>query len=477
MFGEDYTETFAPTVRMDTLRVFLAMVAAEDLECRQYDIKNAFTEASLKERIYLSTPEGVPVKKGYELRVLRSLYGLKQSARDWNTLCKDYLIELGFAQSLADPCLFTHAKKGIKLLVYVDDMAAAARDNLDLDWFYDSMRKRFHTKPLGEINKILGMRVSRNRATRELFLDQEQYLEKVLQRLGLPMESSSIGKPKLTPMTGKYDKLEVARPEEDRTDRTEYQQKVGSVMYAAVFTRPDIAFHIGRLSQQLQDPTERHDSGMKDLGRYLRTTIRQKIRYGPPIAASKRTYFTDPVWEMKSRAKASKPDARSLLTLYSDADWANMKDRKSISGHVAMLYGGPISWGSRRQRSVATSSTESEYIGMATCCKQGQWLAQVLRDMGFPQYIGKDPKLVDMRADNQGAIALVKNPQLHERSKHIDISYHHIRDLEVKQRMSITYIPTNEMVADGFTKPLEKTLFGRFKGMMGLVDEGIAGAA
>jgi hypothetical protein len=82
-----------------------------------------------------------------------------------------------------------------------------------------------------------------------------------------------------------------------------------------------------------------------------------------------------------------------------------------------------------------------------------------------------------MRADNQGAMALVKNPHLHERSKHIDICYHHIRDLEAKKRMVITYIPTNDMVADGLTKPLEKTLFGRFKDMMGLVDKGITGTA
>ena len=89
--------------------------------------------------------------------------------------------------------------------------------------------------------------------------------------------------------------------------------------------------------------------------------------------------------------------------------------------------------------------------------------------MGFPQFIGRNPQLVDMRADNQGAMALVKNPHLHERSKHIDISYHHIRDLEASKRMSITYIPTDQMIADGFTKPLERTL-----GMMGLVDKGTA---
>lgn len=437
---------------MDTLRVFLAIVAAENLECKQYDIKNAFTEATLKERIYLSAPAGVSVKDGHCLRALKSLYGLKQAARDWNTVYSDYLRELGFMQSRADPCLFTH-HRGILLLVYVDDIAAASQSCSDLDWFYTQLIKRFKTKNLGEISKILGMRVTRNRMTRELFLDQEQYLEKVLNGMELPLKSSSTGKPKLIPMSGKYEKLEQSRPEETRTNRTEYQQKIGSLMFAAVCTRPDIAFHIGRLSQQLQDPVERHSSGVKEIGRYLRTTISQTIRYGPA---------------KQTNLDGQNTNTSSCLKLYSDADWANMIGRKSISGHVALLYGGPVSWGSKRQRSVATSSTESEYIGMAMCCKQGQWLAQVLRDMGFSQYIGKDEKLVDMRADNQGAIALVKNPHLHERSKHIDISYHFIRDLERNRYISIKYEPTSQMVADGFTKPLEKTLFQRFKDMMGL---------
>jgi hypothetical protein len=458
--GEDYTETFAPTVRTDTLRVFLAMVAANDLECRQYDVKNAFTESSLKERIYLAPPKGVSVTPGLSLRVLRSLYGLKQSARDWNILCKNELKKLGFAQSLADPCLFTHAQRGITLLVYVDDIAAAAKDNADLVWFFDNFRQRFNTKDLGEISKILGMRITRNRRTRELFIDQEEYLEKILPRLGLPVESSSTVKPRPTPVSGKYEKLEPARENEERADKTQYQKAIGSIMYAMVYSRPDIAFHIGQLSQQLRDPAKKHESAVKEIGRYLRFTIKQKIRFGPSgnkLGPTKEACL-----------KIYDPD---MLALYSDADWANMKDRKSISGHVAMLFNGPVAYGSKKQRAVSTSSCESEYIGMSTCCKQGQWIAQVLRDMGFPEYVGTDPRTVEMRADNQGAIALVKNAHLHERSKHIDISYHHIRDLEERKKIKITYVPTTDMVADGFTKPLERVAFEKFKSMLGLVDD------
>jgi hypothetical protein len=216
-------------------------------------------------------------------------------------------------------------------------------------------------------------------------------------------------------------------------------------MYSIVYTRPDIAFALGRLSQYMADPAEHHRHAIKGLLRYIRSTIAQKLRFG-----------------------LSK---HRQLVLYSDADWTTDRtDRKSVSGNVALLYRGPIIWKSTKQTSVATSSTESEYIAMSQCGKSSQWIAQVIRDMGYPQYISKDPKTVDIRGDNQGALALVKNPHLHERSKHIDISYHFIRDLAEKARISVAYIPTGDMAADGLTKPLARVAFERFKGMLGLAE-------
>ena len=162
--------------------------------------------------------------------------------------------------------------------------------------------------------------------------------------------------------------------------------------------------------------------------------------------------------------------AHSQFVVYSDADWANdTVDRKSVSGSTAMFYGGPISWSSKKQRSVATSSCESEYIALSTCCKQGQWIAQVFRDLGFPMYIGKDANKVQMLGDNQGAIALTKNPHLHERSKHIDVCYHFVRDLAEQGKLNVVYVPTADMVADGMTKPLQRVAFERFKNQLGVI--------
>jgi hypothetical protein len=216
-------------------------------------------------------------------------------------------------------------------------------------------------------------------------------------------------------------------------------------MYAMVHTRPNIAFVLGKLSQYMQDPSEKHWIYLKALMRYIRSTIHIRLRFGH--------------------------GGSPKLMVYTDADWAGQKsDRKSTSGGVAMLYGGPISWLSKVQRSVATSSTESEYIAQSTNAKTTQWLAQVLRDIGSPNLIDNDGKTVQMLADNQGAIALAKNPHLHQRSRHIDICYHYVRDLVSKGKVKIDYIPTAKMVADGFTKPLERIAFERFKDQLGMID-------
>jgi Reverse transcriptase (RNA-dependent DNA polymerase)/gag-polypeptide of LTR copia-type len=449
VYGEDYTDTFAPTVRMDTMRIFLALVAAEDLECNHLDIKNAFTESSLKERIYLTPPAGVPVRDGYVLRVLRSLYGLKQSARDWNLLLRDYLVKIGYVQSLADPCLFTLPETKIMILVYVDDIICAAPTKEEIAGFYSKLQERFKSKNLGGISKVLGIRTTRNRKTKTIYLDQEQYLERVLKRYGITAEKH---KAKKIPLAD-YSQLRPARPDDKRVDVTLYQQMIGHLMYAMVHTRPDIAFALGKLSQHLTDPAEHHMAALKNLMRYLRSTIRYRLKY----------------------SRGGNP----RLVMHSDADWAGQRsDRKSTSGSVGLLCNCAVTWASKVQRSVATSSTESEYLSMSMTAKMSQWIAQVLRDMGYPEYIGRSPAQVDIRGreiasvdirgDNQGAIALVKNPHLHERSKHIDICYHHIRDLAERGKITVTYIPTYEMIADGLTKPLQATAFARFKGFLGM---------
>lgn len=189
-------------------------------------------------------------------------------------------------------------------------------------------------------------------------------------------------------------------PGDTRINVNEYQQTIGCFMLSMITNSPDIAFVMGKLSQYMSEQVKYHGHALMNKMRYIQSTTRQNIRYAP---GGEHDHFVK----------------------YSDADWASDKsDRKSVSGHIVMFYGGPIALGSKKQRSVMTSSCESEYKALAMCRKQEQCVAQVFRGLGRPQYISKVKVQVQMLGDNQGVLALSENPHLHERSKHIDISHH-----------------------------------------------------
>jgi len=217
--GVDFEDTFAPTVRHDTLRLFLAVVCQEDLDCEQIDVNNAFTESILKENIYMQAPDGVDVPPGHVLHLLRSIYGLKQAARDWNQLCAGHLIEMGFVKSEADPCLFVHPMRDMMVLVYVDDIPIAARPSTDdIAWFKKEFSARFKIKDLGKINRILGANVIRDRKAGTLRLDQSYYVREALAEMKMMTDKS---RPTETPMDRNCS-LQRATDLDEQTDKHAY---------------------------------------------------------------------------------------------------------------------------------------------------------------------------------------------------------------------------------------------------------------
>jgi len=454
-YGVDYEDTFAPTVKFDTLRVFLVIVMLEDLECHQVDVNNAFTESFLKQKIYMAPPPGVDVPPGQCLRILRSLYGLKQAARDWHERCVKELATLGFKQCDADPCLLFHPVRRILLLLYVDDIGVAAQTMENVNWFKNEFQKVFKVKDLGEMKKILGIRITRDRKNRTLRMDQSHYLNEVLDRLHMPASKHN---PVELPMNG-YDSLRPAGPHDQRIDQREYQHAIGSIMYAAIHTRPDIAFAVGRLSQYLADPAKHHGQALKTLLKYLRSTVNKGLMY--------------------------RSNGSPHLIGYSDSDYAaDRVNRKSILGYAYAIGGSVVAWMSRKQKSVATSTTEAEYMALSSCAKEGLWISQLFKDIGYSKYLGdplnrvgivenvkhKGSSSTQLMGDNQAALALVKDAHIHERSKHIDVAYHHVRDLHKSNRIRVDYVPSADMIADGLTKPLTKEKFKAFVDQLGLQD-------
>lgn len=450
--GIDYDETFAPTVRMDTMRVMLALMAILNWESGQIDVNNAFTESQLAHLIWMHAPPGVDVNPGEFLRLLQSLYGLKQAAYDWYFTCNEELVKLGFVSSESDPCLYIYLEKQLFVLIYVDDISIFSPTKGPIQWFKDQFAKKFKIKDLGELKRILGMEIVRDRSDRSVELSQTTYIKDVLK--GLDMEEDRHRKTHI-PLNG-YDHINPADPGEERIDRTDYSRVIGKLMHMMVYTRPDIAFALGRLSQYMANPSARHGHGVRHLLRYLRSNSDMPIVY-----------------------KANGDETVQIVG-YSDADYAADKSRRSIMGQVFMLGGGPVSWASRKQRSVSTSTMEAEYMGLSECSRQAVWLTSLFTEIGYPEIIDPVHKqasvnalanseaMMELKGDNNGAIGLVKNRQVGERSKHIDIAYHYVRELQKNGKINVNYIHTDDMVADGLTKPLAKQKFHRFLELLGM---------
>lgn len=280
------------------------------------------------------------------------------------------------------------------------------------------------------------MEIRRDRGRRTLTLSQHQYAEKILQMHG--MEESH---PVSTPMSA-TEKLPKLAQAEEGVDVKAYQSMLGSLMYLMIGTRPDLAYAVGALSQHAATPGKQHFEALKRAYRYVRATTDHSITY------------------------TGGTDGNTNLTGYVDADWAtDINDRRSITGYVFNMCGGAVSWSSKKQHSTALSSTEAEYMAASNASKEAIWLRGLLLELGAIKNDFPIPLLID----NQSAIALVKNGEFHERTKHIGIRYHFIRERYEDGEIELEYCPTGDQVADALTKPLSREKLETFVGAMGVI--------
>ena len=431
--GVDYNETFASVVKPMSYKAIFAIAAANDWDLEQMDVKTAFLYGAVEEEIYVELPQGFRKKKGI-CRLLKALYGLKQSPRVWYTTFADYMDELGLEPVDADYSVFIHHKTGTLVALYVDDVLVTGPSKIEIQRVKDALNQRFHMTDLGPCSYYLGMTVNRDRQNRIIRLGQEAYIERFLKQHGMwdcnsiatPMETSS----KLMPAEDGY--------EAPAEYRKKYQSAVGSLMYAMLGTRPDIAYAVSVVSRFSSNPTKTHVGAVKRIFRYLRSTVHWQLTY---------------------------QGALDDLTGYTDSDWAgDQATRRSTAGYVFHMGSAAISWQSKRQATVALSTCEAEYMGETQATKEAIWLntflAQIKRD--------KPSKPVVIYGDNQGAIALAKNPQFHGRTKHIDIAHHFVREKVADRSVDLRYVPTDRQVADGLTKALPRDKFEAFRKLLGL---------
>ena len=272
--GVDYTEVFSPVVKHTSIRILLAVVAKLDWELEQLDVKTAFLHGDLEETIYMSQPEGF-VKQGMEDKVCllkKSIYGLKQASRQWHKKFDDFVLRNGFERSSYDECVYIKRKKGVAvayLLLYVDDMLVAGASKAEVQKVKDDLSLAFEMKDLGAAKRILGMNIVRNRERKEIWLNQSDYISRIIKRLRMETTKSTA-----TPMAQHF-RLTVEQAPKGEEERLEmqnipYANIVGSVMYAMVGTRPDVAQAISSTSRFMSNYGKDHWLALRWILRYLK---------------------------------------------------------------------------------------------------------------------------------------------------------------------------------------------------------------
>ena len=434
--GIDFEETFAPVARYTSIRALLAIVNQLDLELDQMDVSTAFLNGDLKEEIFMKQPEGY-IQAGKEdlvCKLNKSIYGLKQASRCWYNTIDQFLKDSGYKQCKADSCLYMKrvGASFVYIAVYVDDLLFASNDIQMLSAEKKLLQNRFNTKDLGEAHYCLGIQIQRDRSKKQMLLHQTKYLSNLLKKFGMENCKATA--------TPQEQNTKLSQNEGDSVDKAKYQALIGSLTYAVTATRPDLAQALGSVNQFSSNPGNEHWTAAKRILRYIQGTINHGIRFD-----------------------GSKEDGVQLKG-YVDADWGtNPNGRKSQSGYVFLLCGGIISWSSKKQPIIALSSTEAEYIAATSALQEAMWLRALLNDLNFKQ---EQPTVIN--EDNQGAIALCKNPKFHARTKHIDIRYHFIREQIDNLQITLQYCSTEDMIADMLTKPLGKTKFQKFRDLMGV---------
>ncbi|KAJ9552498.1 hypothetical protein OSB04_016543 [Centaurea solstitialis] len=430
--GIDYDETFSPVAMLKSIRILMAISAYFNYEIWQMDVKTAFLNEKLTEDVYMEQPEGFedPKNPNKVCKLLKSIYGLKQASRSWNLHFDERIKEFGFTKSEFEPCVYTKFSGSIVtfLVLYVDDILLIGNDVPTLQSVKGWLSKCFQMKDLGEAAYILGIKIYRNRSKRLIGLSQSTYIDKILKKFRMD-ESKKGFIPMQHGIVLSKTQCPVSSQDQDKMKSVPYASAIGSIMYAMLCTRPDVAYSVSVTSRYQQNPGEPHWVAVKNILKYLRRTKEMFLVFGGS-------------------------EDEISVTGYSDASFQTDRDDfRSQSGYVFTLNGGAISWKSSKQDTIADSTTEAEYIAASDAAKEAVWLRNFLSDLRVVASISRP---IDIICDNSGAVAQAKEPREYHKSRHVLRKYHLIREIIGRGDVRICKIPTEDNVADPLTKPLAR---------------------
>ncbi|KAJ0586508.1 putative RNA-directed DNA polymerase [Helianthus annuus] len=396
------------------------------------DVKTAFLNGNLNEQVYVEQPKGY-VKKGHEEKVCLlkcALYGLKQAPRAWYSRIDNYFKLHGFKRCTYEHTLFIKDTNEGKLVIclYVDDLIIASNPMNLINAFKSMMKKEFEMTDMGKLHYFLGMEVSYENGN--ITLSQRKYMRSLLEKYRMT-QCNSVSTPR------EYG-IKLSKEDPDVfADEGTCRSLVGSLMYLTN-TRPDITYVVTKISRYMEHPKKSHWEAGKRILRYIKGMLNHGVIYSK--------------------------GGQGKLMGFSDSDYAgNVDDSKSTSGHVFLLGSSPISWQSKKQKVVALSSTEVEYMALSLAGCQAVWIKGILDELQ-----GKIEYPIPIYCDNKSTICLAKDPVYHGKSKHIRVKYHFIRDLIKKNEVEVLFCTTKDQTADIMTKALQNKDFSRLKARLNM---------
>ena len=439
--GIDVNEVFAPTSSFGARRAFLCKAAFEDLEVHQLDIKTAFLNGELEEDVYVSQPPGFENgDKNTVCYLNKSLYGLKQAPRAWHKKLSTVLGDFHFEACMSDAAVYVQREdpeSPVYMLVFVDDLLIASKKLSQVEWTKERIKDIFAIHDLGEVQDFLGCVITRDRENRVFYMSNTLKIEKLVDEYGLSGETRSVS----VPMSKDF--ADTSRDASDGGAGTpleagnRYCALIGSLLYIANTTRPDIALAVGVLSRFRCTPTTSHWNEALKVLRYLKDTKEWKLTLG---------------------------GKETELEGYVDADYGGDLDcRRSTTGFVFKVYGGPVIWGSKKQTATTTSTVEAEFTAASHAIKEAIWLRGLLEELDVPV------KRVPLFCDSSGCIQNLKNPLNSKYTKHLAISLHYARQSIALGQVDMHYINTELNMADILTKPLVPVLYKRHRESLGVV--------
>ncbi|KAH9718181.1 retrovirus-related pol polyprotein from transposon RE1 [Citrus sinensis] len=427
-YGIDYTDTFAPVAKINTIRILLSLAVNLDWPVQRFDVKNAFLHGDLFEEIYMDLPprcSGTERLNQKVCKLKKSLYGLKQSPRAWFGKFTKAMIRFGYNQINSDHTLFIKKRQGkiTALIVYVDNMVVTGNDEEETEALQKYLSRECEMKDLGALKYFLGIEVSRSKGG--IFLSQRKYALDLLHEMGM-----TACQPIDTPI--KEGLKFCITSDQVPVDKRRYQRLIGRLMYLS-HTRPDLAYALSVVSQFMHNPGEQHMKAVMRILRYLKTNPGKGIIF-------------------------AKNEDYSNIEVYTDADWAeSVSDRRSTSGYFTFVGGNLVTWRSKKQHVVARSSAEAEYRGMALGVCEGLWISFILNDLGYPS---QQP--IQLYCDNKTARDIAHNPVQHDRTKHVEVDRFFIKEKLDEKILELPKIRSEDQLANILTKAISSRAFTKF---------------